>query len=303
MNKIHLGVNCTFATNRYTEPEAWTEIVGEELGLRYVQFVSDLLDPYLPYNIQRRICKNILDNCKKYNITIHTTFGGYFVHQHYLGHPDNEIRGEAEKWFRRLINQASLSGASGTGTCFAITSVKDSQNPGRRKYIINEAIKAYTRLSSFAKKKGLKYLIFEPTSVLRETAHTMEETKYLLERCNKVMDIPMRLCLDVGHGSVKSQNSSDADPYKWIRELGALSPVIHIQQTDKTASRHWPFIEKYNKRGIIEPAKIVQAIKDSGAEEVVLVFEITHRAFYPMENQVINDLKESVRYWRKYVKD
>lgn len=303
MSRILLGINCNFATNRYTEPEVWTKIVGRELGLRYVQFASDLLDPYLPYPIQRRICKETLNCCQKHKITIHTTFGGHFAHQHYLGHPDNEVRREAEKWFRRLIVQTSLLGVPATGTCFAIMSVKDSQNLKRRKYITNEAIKAYARVASFAKKRGLTYLMFEPTSVSREMACTIEETRYLFERCNEEMDIPMRLCLDVGHGSVKSQNPSDADPYEWIRQLGSMTSVVHIQQTDKKTSRHWPFTKEYNKRGIIDPSRVVQAIRDSGSEEMLLVFEVSHKAFYPMEDRVIDDLKESVKYWREYVKE
>lgn len=30
MVKILLGINCNFATNRYTEPEVWTKMVGRE---------------------------------------------------------------------------------------------------------------------------------------------------------------------------------------------------------------------------------------------------------------------------------
>ncbi len=43
-----LGTNLGFAINKYIEPEVWSKIVAEEFGLKYVQFVADLLNPFLP---------------------------------------------------------------------------------------------------------------------------------------------------------------------------------------------------------------------------------------------------------------
>ncbi|NPV54161.1 MAG: TIM barrel protein [Firmicutes bacterium] len=302
MARVLLGMNCNFAANRYTEPEEWTRIVGEELGLRYVQYASDLLDPYLPDAIQKRVCAETRAACDRYGIQIYAAFGGHFAHQHYLGHPDDEIRAEGERWMKRLIAQAAMLGAKGTGTCFAIMSARDTADPQRREYITEQAVQAYRRLADYAAEVGLEYLMFEPTSVPREMACTISETSGLLERCAN-MAVPMRLCLDVGHGSVNSGDPADADPCAWIRTFGKVAPVIHIQQTDKECSRHWPFTSEYNAQGVIKPQDILKAIEDSGAEEVLLVFEVSHKAFYPDEDRVIDDLKESVEYWRQYVKE
>ena len=38
--KIHLGINLGFAINKYFEPQIWTKIVREDLGLDRVQFVA-----------------------------------------------------------------------------------------------------------------------------------------------------------------------------------------------------------------------------------------------------------------------
>ncbi len=57
------------------------------------------------------------------------------------------------------------------------------------------------------------------------------------------MAVPMMLCLDVGHRDVGSGDPRDGDPIAWIEEFGSISPVIHLQQTDNTASHHWPFTE------------------------------------------------------------
>ncbi|MGC9054682.1 MAG: hypothetical protein ACP5KS_12465 [Candidatus Hydrogenedens sp.] len=43
---IVLGINTGFAINRFVEPDDWTRIVSEELGLQVVQFTADLLNPW-----------------------------------------------------------------------------------------------------------------------------------------------------------------------------------------------------------------------------------------------------------------
>ena len=62
MTKLRLGINMEFATNRFPEPEAWSRIVGEELGLKYVQFVMDLLNPFLP----KIVIDREIEKIKKY---------------------------------------------------------------------------------------------------------------------------------------------------------------------------------------------------------------------------------------------
>lgn len=109
----------------------------------------------------------------------------------------------------------------------------------------------------------------------------------------------MRICLDVGHAPHPDQR----DPYPWIERLGAWSPVVHLQQTVLHKSHHWPFIPEYNAQGIIHPDEVLRALDASGAEEVFLAFEISHREHYDTDFRIIEDLKASVDYWRPYVKE
>ncbi|GAI02566.1 unnamed protein product [marine sediment metagenome] len=44
---------------------------------------------------------------------------------------------------------------------------------------------------------------------------------------------------------------------------------------------------------IIIPAKIIEDTKASGAKEVVLLLEISHKERFPTEYQAIDDLKKS----------
>ena len=177
----------------------------------------------------------------------------------------------------------------------------DYLNDRRREFLINAVTNSLIRLSSIAKDKGLKMLLWEPMPVVREPPHTIDQAKKLLNIVNSESDLPIRLCIDLGHACAwRVDRKEDLDPYAWLRELGAFSPVVHVQQTDGRADRHWPFTEEYNKRGIIKPDKVLDAIEDSGAKEVLLVLEIIH-PFEEREEKVLRDIKESVEYWKKYI--
>lgn len=58
----------------------------------------------------------------------------------------------------------------------------------------------------------------------------------------------------------------DADCYEWLRELGAWSPVIHLQQTDGKHSSHEPFSPQSNESGIIHPVRLLRALADCYAK-------------------------------------
>lgn len=300
MAGIKLGVDLNCFTNRFPEPEEWTRIV-HSLGLREVQFNADILDPWLPWNIQKKVIKKTLCLCRKYNISISSSFGGHNHHQNYLGHPDKEIATWYENFYKRLILQTALLGAKGVGTCYAIMSVKDAKNPKRKKEILKRAAQSYIKLSKIARQEGLEYLLLETTSIPRETCAGFSETDYVLSLL-KNMAIPMKLCLDVGHRNQENPGASEANPYIWIKRYGKISPVIHIQQCNRYGSFHWPFTREFNKQGDVRPKKVIKAVEASGTKEVLLALEIRTRAYYPYEYQLLDNLKQSVRYWRKWVK-
>mgnify|MGYP001197133240 CR=1 FL=1 len=166
-------------------------------------------------------------------------------------------------------------------------------------HVIGEAVKLWQELSFYAKDIGMDYLTFEPMSIPREMANTVEETKELLARLNDGAGLPFKLVLDVGH----APHPNDRDPYRWVRELGAVSPIIHLQQTERDHSRHWPFTDEYNKLGIIHGEPLLAALEASGATEAELVFELSHREAWSTEFRIIDDHRASVDYWRQWVTD
>ena len=300
MTRILLGFNCNCFTNRYDEPEEWTRICAE-MGIRYVMFNIDLIDPYWPWDVQKRLCDRTLAACAKHGITIRCSFGGHHGHQHYLGHPEEECRRAAEQLFRKAIRQTAYLGGKSFGTCFAILTVRCHNDPELRKNILEDAIQAYHRLAEYAAEVGLKALAYEMTSVPRETCATFEENDYVLARCSD-MAVPMRICLDLGHRNMAG-TQEEQDHLAWIRRYGARCDVIDCQQTDLSASHHWPFMEANNKKGIIRGDEVVAAIQVSGAEEILLAFELRTPAYHPQEYTHLDNLRASVNYWRQWVKE
>ena len=304
MTKFKLGINTGFATNRFPEPEVWLKIVGKDLELRYAQFVADLLNPFLPDEVIKQEIAKLKENATKYEVKIDTTFTSAFTRVNHLMHPDALQRKVWFDWFKRWFEISAKLGVRGSGGHFGSMSVTDFNNAKRRKFLIKEAISSWRKLAQWGAKLGFQFLIFEPMSIPREMACTIDSTKELLEKLNENgLSIPIRLCLDVDHGDLASPDPRDTNPYAWLKELAHLSPVIHIKQSTRDKSAHWPFTEKYNKIGIISPPRVMEAVEASGAKETVLLLEISHRERYPVEYQVIDDLKKSVEYWRKYIKE
>jgi sugar phosphate isomerase/epimerase len=303
VTRFRLAINAGFASNRFPEPGVWLRIVGEDLGLRYAQFVADLLNPFLPEDLVRRKAGEIRQAADRYRVTIASAFTGSFTRVNHLMHPDPEIRQVWLEWFRRFLSLSASLGAKTAGSHFGIYSVTDHQDPERRRQIMQAAIEGWQALSEDAAALGMEALIFEPMSISRENACTIDETKELLGRVNDGAALPIRLCQDVDHGDLASPDPRDTDAYAWLRELGAVSSVVHLKQSYRDKGGHWPFTAEHNARGLITPPRVLAALEESGAKEVLLTLEISHREREPMESRVLSDLKESVAYWREYVRE
>ncbi|OMF34590.1 D-erythrulose-1-phosphate dehydrogenase [Paenibacillus sp. FSL H8-0548] len=299
MANLKLGINLGFAINKYVEPEVWTRIVAEDLGIKYVQFVADLLNVFLPPDIVDRQVERINTCTQKHDLAITSTFTSAFTRVNHFMHPDADTRKAWLNWFKRFADISVQMGARTTGSHFGILTFADYDDVRRREYMIEEGIKNWQELSWYCKELGMEYLNFEPMSIPREMANTVEDTKELLARLNDGAGIPFKVCLDVGH----APHPNDRDPYRWVRELGSVSPIIHIQQTEKDHSRHWPFTEEYNKLGIIHGEPLIEAIEQSGATDAEIIFELSHREAWSTDFRIIQDHVESVNYWRQFIKN
>jgi len=292
---IKLGINLGFAINRYIEPEVWAKIVREDLGLSSVQFVADLLNPFWPDSYVRSQIKRIQDAMGRYGLTADSIFTSAFTRVNHLMNPDKEAREFWYNWFEKLLWIGGQIGCKTGGSHFGVLTFDSFEH--RYEELVEEGVKGWQRLSRCAQGLGYKSLIFEPMSVPREMGNTVAETVALMDRVNANCGVPMRVCLDIGH----APHPGERDPYPWIEKLGAVSPIIHIQQTVLNKSNHAPFTEENNRGGLIQGEKVMEALMKSGCTDTILMFEISHREHWDTDFRIIPDLAESARYWRRWV--
>ena len=294
---FRLGIDLGFVRSRYQEPEVWTKLVREELGLGYVSIVADILNPDWPEDYLQKLVAKLKGLLNEYDIRAEACFTSALTRTPHLTHHDADMRRYYIGWFKRFFDMAAQLGCKIGGSHFGSMSFADYNEPSRRAFIIDEAVKGWQELSFYAKELGFEYLLFEPMSVPRELANTVGECRQLMEMVNANSGVPMKVCLDVGH----APHPDERDPYPWIEQLGKDSPMIHLQQTVLNKSNHAPFTKACNETGIIKAERVMQALERSGATDALMAFEISHREHYDTEFTVIQDLKESVEYWRPYM--
>jgi len=243
--------------------------------------------------------KRIQSSAQYYGIEIESLFTSAFTRVNHLMNPDEAARKIWREWFKRFLEIGAKLGAKNLGSHFGILTFQDYNDPSRREFIIEEGVKGWQELSFYAKDLGYESLIFEPMSVPREMANTVAQTKELMDRVNANCGVPMRICLDVGH----APHPDERDPYPWIEQLSAVSPVIHLQQPVLHKSNHAPFTAEHNQSGLIKGEKVMECIKKAGCTDSLLAFEISHREHYDTEFRIVQDLKESVKYWRQFISE
>jgi sugar phosphate isomerase/epimerase len=296
--KIDLGINNCFAVKRWTETEAWCQIVTEIFNVKNVQFSFDLLDPIINDQFHLKEYKKIREITKNFDIKINSTFTGLSIYSfNHLLNPDTGFRNKAIYWIEKAICASAEMGAEGIGGAFGALTVKDYQDQNRCQFLKQNLFDSLTYITEVAKYNGLKYFLWEPTPLARELSHTIEEAKQFYQKANENTSIPLLFCLDTGHACARDTKGADRDPYSWIIELGKYSPIIHLQQTDGKNDSHWPFTSEFNQQGIIKPNLLFDALKKSGVENVTLILEINH-VFEEDDQKVIDDWSESVKYWK-----
>lgn len=297
MTKYTLGINLIGSGNRFPEPEVWTRMVREDFDLDYVQFSTDLVDPLWPKPIVEEYVEKTRINMQKYRISVHSAFFGVFTRRNLLMHPDPQTRAMWFDWYKAFIRLSADVGAKGAGSPFGAITVNDASDPRRREERIKEALHLWQELTYYAQECKLEYLYFETMSTQREIPDTIESTLELYERMNEKAGVPTFVCQDVGH----APHPSERDRYRWLQELGKITKITHLQQSDENNSRHWPFTPEYNAVGAVNPQKTLEAIEASEVEEMFLALEVFHREVVEQEPRVIPEIKQSVDYWRKYL--
>jgi sugar phosphate isomerase/epimerase len=300
--KIHYGMNLLYAAKRWIQPDVWGQHIAERWRVEYAQFCFDLLDPRATLESRQEYALEVEKASKKYGFKMHSclTGSGTFWYT-LLMNPFPKGREDAWQWCELAAETSEILGAKGLGGPIAAASSSDYKNAERFGSLKKEFVKGMQFFAKSAAKHNQDYVLFEPSNLGREGLIRIAEAKGLYEALNKDTVIPIHFMLDVGHQCGYEVSGRDSDPYAWLEELGQLSPIVHIQQTNGKADCHWSFTKENNKKGIIRIEKVLNALGKSGLKEVVIFPEFFYGTDV-LDERILDEIDESWDYLKEFQK-
>lgn len=288
---MRLGTNLSFAVKRWVEPESWARVVKQELGLDLVQFSFDIVDPWWPVELRTSIAKRIRKAVNDEKLELHSAFVG-LAHYTYnqLLHPLEEGRKASMQWYMNAIDFASELEVEAMGGPAGAVSADEFQDHDVRNERYDMLLESLGTLAEYAKNKGLKALLIEPTPLEREFPWTIEQANRMQQDLKGKTAIPIQWCFDWGHAIYKPLYAANAnDTFSWLVGLSSDIGQIQLQQSDGMLDRHWDFT--YTE-GIVDPGRVVEEIRKAGLAEVPVFLE----SFFPFEftnQQVLESMKKT----------
>jgi len=293
--KVHIdiGINGAFLTRRWENPENFIKLT-KELGYDYHSFCSDVLDPFFSgdKSYQIETAKEVREYAEKYKVEIWDYYTGMATHRfHGLSHSDERVRQRMKEWIISAMDIVKEMGAKYLGGHWDALSVEVLQDLEKTKERIEYVYKTFKELAKIAKEKGLLGISNEQMYIPSEKPWTLKEAEEFLIEVNKENDgVPVYITIDVGHqaGMHYGLSGEDLSYEEWLKRFAVFSPIIHLQQTTRDASAHWPFTEEYNAIGHVKIDKVLSAIEYSfkhykenpvsqylrPVEEIILIVEV-----------------------------
>jgi D-erythrulose 1-phosphate 3-epimerase len=297
--RARLGINNCFAAKRWPRPDDWAQVVREDLGLDVVELSLDLIEVPGEAQQRQRAADQVRAALDRYGLSAETTFTGLAAYSlNLLMHPDPERRRSALEWYLQVVDLTALLGARGTGGHVGAMSVPEWSDPALRAERWAGLRADLAEIAGHAAEAGLDYLLIENLASSREPS-TIAGVESLLTD-GDAAHVPVRLCLDVGHQCVPGSSGDDSDPYAWLTHFGGRLAEVQLQQSDGLADRHWPFTPERNKAGRIHPEQVLDALANSGADEVLLMLEVIP-ACEEDDQQVLAGLRTSAELWNRAV--
>jgi D-erythrulose 1-phosphate 3-epimerase len=291
MNPI--GINLSFAVKRWVEPEAWTAQVLS-FGLNLAQFSFDLIDPLWSASLRSSLVRDHRSAAKTHEIEIHSAFVGLACYTYNnLLHPRLEGREAAKAWWRGAMEIAVELGTTKVGGPLGGMSVQDASNPStslERLEVLNSDLHG---LLEYAKELGLTEFLIEPVPLKREFPWTVFQARDLV-RLHSTPELPVTLCVDIGHALYKPLYGENAKLEDWLA-LNEAVGLLHLQQTDAQSDSHWALGDP---RGVIKLEALKQSLTSSGHKNLPVMLEIFF-AFEEADDLVLEATQDSVSRMRQ----
>ena len=203
------------------------------------------------------------------------------------------------EWFTRFAKYCSKIGSKRIGSHIGILSIPDNLNS--RKEFQLRCVEYWKRFSSIAKSYGFEELSWEHMSISREQGHTCADIDFLLNQLEG-SEIPIKLCLDPDHGDLTSSRTEDYEPYGLIKKYICYANQLHLKQTSIDKKKNGPFIESFNKEGLIKAELVLEYIEKFNSmtnNNLELILELNARERDPDDSQIVNNVISSIEYWKK----
>jgi sugar phosphate isomerase/epimerase len=198
------------------------------------------------------------------------------------------------EWWRRAVSLAAELGAKAIGGPLGGLSVADANDPVRRQMRYAEMLESIRTITVWVKEAGLTEFLIEPTPLVREFPHTVEQAKQLLEDLRQNAAAPIRYVIDVGHALYQPLYSIQASLHPWFSTLRENVGLIHLQNTDFQSDSHWGWPHPQGKFNLEE---FFNTLRDYNMSNITLILEV----FYPFEEKDQN-VKENVTQSVQYCK-
>jgi sugar phosphate isomerase/epimerase len=295
---MKLGLNLSFATKRWLNPEKLAEMCKRDFGVRYIQFTWDLIDPWWPEAQRDALAQRYQKAFREQGLEITATFGGLASYTYaQLLAPTKEEREISHAFFKRAIDMTAAMGVDVIGTPIGGMTHEDAEDPARRNELYHIALDYLRKLAEYGREKGIKEIQIEATPLATEFPHSPKESLQLMKDLDGTTAIPVKLLIDWGHALYKPLLKEEADMELWLKTCAPYIGAIHIQQTDGMLDRHWDF----TKEGIVTPDLIKKATKNAGAENIIQYLEVV-TAFEEFDDVVYENMKKSMEFLKDVFK-
>lgn len=299
---LTLSLNTNPLVNRFADPDTLIDVVACDLRIRDLQLTHEFINPSWPAPVIRRLTRQMGAALARTGVRVTSGMTGPYGRLNHFGHPDAEVRRYYVDWFKTFADVIADLGGKSVGSQFAILTYADFDNDKRREDLTRIAIDCWAEVAEHSKAAGLEYVYWEPMSIGREFGPTIAETIALQDRLTAAdMAIPMWMMADIDHGDVTSANPDDTDPYAWARAVPEMSPIIHIKQSKLDKGGHRPFTAEHNATGRVQPAPLLAALAEGGAQDNEICLELSFKEREPDDRNAIAAIAESIAFWAPHI--
>jgi hypothetical protein len=106
-----------------------------------------------------------------------------------------------------------------------------------------------------------------------------------------------KVCLDLDHGDIETQDLRDLSPSNWISEFGNHIGMLHLKQTTKDRRKNLSFTAENNAIGTVNATEILECLYLNNIHNCDMFLELGFRERNPDDKNVLSHTKESIDYW------